>query len=66
MADAPRLPAEYDSTSSHPSSVDAGAAEMQRFMQQVYAWMAGALALSGAVAYYVSTDLTLVMWIFEK
>lgn len=41
-------------------------AETNRFMQQVYGWMAFALVVSGATAYYVSTDLTLLKWIFEK
>lgn len=41
-------------------------AETNRFMQQVYGWMAFALVVSGATAYYVSTDLTILKWIFEK
>jgi len=41
-------------------------AETNRFMQWVYAWMAFALVVSGGIAFYVSTNLSLVEMIFTN
>jgi FtsH-binding integral membrane protein len=41
-------------------------AETQRFMQKVYGWMAFALVVSGATAWYVANDITLLKLIFES
>ena len=40
--------------------------ETARFMQRVYGWMAVALVISGATAFYVSGDYTLIKAIFEN
>ena len=40
--------------------------ETNRFIQSVYAWMALALVVSGGVAYYVSTNLVLLSYIYER
>ncbi|NRH21467.1 Bax inhibitor-1/YccA family protein [Candidatus Gracilibacteria bacterium] len=41
-------------------------AETNRFMQQVYGWMAFALLISGSIAYYVSVNPTLYDYIYTK
>jgi FtsH-binding integral membrane protein len=64
MADTPIFPAELTPTSVSSTPDDAG--ETQRFMQQVYGWMAFALVVSGGTAYYVVHDANLLNWIFEK
>ena len=40
-------------------SIDAVAAEQQRFMVRVYTWMAAGLGITGFMAYYVATNPTL-------
>jgi FtsH-binding integral membrane protein len=64
MADTPMVPAEFTPSSLSSTPDDAG--ETQRFMQQVYGWMAFALVVSGGIAYYVVHDANLLKWIFEK
>ena len=41
-------------------SVDAVAAEQQRFMVRVYNWMAAGLAITGFMAFYVSNNETIM------
>lgn len=45
-------------------SRDAVAAEQQRFMVRVYNWMTAGLALTGAMAYYVANNETMLKLIF--
>ena len=46
------------------TSLDAVAAEQQRFMVRVYNWMTGGLAVTGFLAYFVANNETLVGLIF--
>ena len=46
------------------ASLDAVAAEQQRFMVRVYNWMTGGLAVTGFLAYFVANNETLVGLIF--
>ncbi len=43
--------------------INAEAEETARFMQRVYGWMAVALVVSGATAFYVSSDIALFKYI---
>lgn len=43
--------------------MNAEAEETARFMQRVYGWMAVALVVSGATAFYVSSDITIFKYI---
>jgi len=45
-------------------SVDATAAEQQRFMVRVYNWMTAGLAITGFMAFYVSNNPTMMNIIF--
>ncbi len=45
-------------------SVDAVAAEQQRFMVRVYNWMTAGLAITGFMAFYVSNNETIMSIIF--
>jgi uncharacterized protein len=45
-------------------SIDANAAEQQRFMVRVYNWMTAGLAITGFMAFYVSSSETLMNIIF--
>jgi uncharacterized protein len=45
-------------------SIDAVAAEQQRFMVRVYNWMAAGLAITGFMAFYVSSSETIMSMIF--
>jgi hypothetical protein len=45
-------------------SVDAVAAEQQRFMVRVYNWMTAGLAITGFMAFYVSSNETIMNIIF--
>ena len=45
-------------------SVDAVAAEQQRFMVRVYNWMTAGLAITGFMAFYVSNNETIMNIIF--
>ena len=45
-------------------SVDATAAEQQRFMVRVYNWMTAGLAITGFMAYYVSNNPTMMNIVF--
>ena len=45
-------------------SVDAHAAEQQRFMVRVYNWMTAGLAITGFMAFYVSNNPTIMNIIF--
>ena len=53
-----------DQTTPRYQSQDAIAAEQQRFIGSVYAWLAAGLATSGTMAYVVSTSATLQNLIF--
>ena len=45
-------------------SLDAHAAEQQRFMVRVYNWMTAGLAITGFMAYYVSNNPTMMNIVF--
>ena len=45
-------------------SVDSVAAEQQRFMVRVYNWMTAGLAITGFMAFYVSSNETIMNIIF--
>lgn len=47
-------------------SADAIAAEQQRFMVRVYNWMAGGLALTGLMAFYVANSQTMLNLIYSN
>tara|TARA_Y100001960_G_C14652237_1_gene816524 strand:- start:256 stop:957 length:702 start_codon:yes stop_codon:yes gene_type:complete len=49
---------------SRPMSVDAHAAEQQRFMVRVYNWMAAGLAITGFMAFYVSSTPAMMNILF--
>ena len=49
-----------DYSKSRYASQDAIAAEQQRFMVRVYNWMGGGLALTGAMAWFTSTNETIL------
>ena len=50
--------------SSRTMSVDAHAAEQQRFMVRVYNWMTAGLAITGFMAFYISNNPTIMNIIF--
>jgi uncharacterized protein len=45
-------------------SIDANAAEQQRFMVRVYNWMSAGLAITGFMAFYISSSETMMNMIF--
>ncbi len=49
---------------SRPMSVDAIAAEQQRFMVRVYNWMTAGLAITGFMAFYISSSPAIMNIIF--
>ena len=49
---------------SRPMSIDAHAAEQQRFMVRVYNWMAAGLAITGFMAFYVSSSPAMMNILF--
>ena len=49
---------------SRPMSIDAHAAEQQRFMVRVYNWMAAGLAITGFMAFYVSSSPVMMNILF--
>ena len=49
---------------SRPMSIDAHAAEQQRFMVRVYNWMAAGLAITGFMAFYVSSSPAMMNVLF--
>lgn len=49
---------------SRPMSIDAHAAEQQRFMVRVYNWMAAGLAITGFMAFYVSSSPAMINILF--
>ncbi len=51
-------------SSSRTMSMDAHAAEQQRFMVRVYNWMTAGLAITGFMAYYVSNNPTMMNIVF--
>ncbi len=51
---------------SHSMSADAIAAEQQRFMVRVYNWMGAGLALTGIMAFYISSSETLTALVFSN
>ena len=49
---------------SRPMSIDAHAAEQQRFMVRVYNWMAAGLGITGFMAFYVSSSPAMMNILF--
>jgi len=63
MADTLTVPLELKAE--NPNMAPDTEAETQRFMQKVYGWMAFALVVSGATAWYIANDIALLKMIFE-